>query len=76
MCCGKRAKALLEVILPRDENHSKLTGEAGCAVELMAHLLSKVDVVTHLHIRDSIFWVAVKLHCAQTGGNESEAFAF
>lgn len=38
--------------------------------------LSKVDVVTHLHIRDSIFWVAVKLNCAQTGGNGNEAFAF
>lgn len=31
----------------------------------------KVNVVTYLHIRDSIFWVAVKLHCAQTGEKRS-----
>lgn len=31
--------------------------------------LGKVNVVTYLHIRDSIFWVAVKLYCAQTGEN-------
>lgn len=33
----------------------------------LIHSIGKVTLVTYLHIRDSIFWVAGKLHCAQTG---------
>lgn len=47
----------------------ELTGEQGtCRAD---RSLSKVNVDTYLHIRDSIFWVAVKLHCAQTGENRN-----
>lgn len=38
---------------------------------MLKNSFGKVNVVTYLHIRDSIFWVAVKLDCAQTGENRS-----
>lgn len=38
---------------------------------LMLKITGEVNVVTYLHIRDSIFWIAVKLYCVQTGENIS-----
>lgn len=49
VCCGKRVKALCLEVFCRRETQPIDWGSG--------MLLSQVDVGTHLHIRDSIFWV-------------------